>query len=114
MSKRPRKSKTTESHTLSSDSLLPIPTLEQLNIQSTFAQALLNYKTNLAEYTKQSQKDLNHLNLFVQEHLSSYALIGFTMNGDRVTMINTPTPRDEGAIIDLMRSIFIELVNNRP
>jgi hypothetical protein len=102
-----------ETSSIEDDNLNPISKFEKATIDNIVAQALLKHKNELEEYKKVTRKEMNHLNLFAQEYLSSYAIIGFTMNSEKVCIINMPTPKDEGALVDLLRSTFIEIANNR-
>jgi len=95
------------------NNLDPISTFEKVNISNIIADCLKEYKQELDEHKKVTYKEMNHLNLFAQEYLSSYAIIGFTLNDEKVCIINMPTPKDEGALVDLLRSTFIDIANNR-
>ncbi len=93
---------------------LPLSKIEKINIEQVFAQALDRYKNELIDRKKDSCKELNHLSSIVEEYLSCFALIGFSLEGDKVCIFNANNARDEGALVDHLRSTFIEIASNRP
>jgi hypothetical protein len=96
------------------EELLPISKIEAINIENVFKQALTSYKEETFAKKKESYKELTHLGKIVEEYLGCFALIGFTMKGEKVCMINATNDRDEGALVDLLRTTFMDIANNRP
>jgi len=93
--------------------LMPLSKVEQINIEQVFAQALEGFKHELLTHKKQTYKDFNHLALLTQEYLSCFSLVGFSMTGEKICIFNASSEKDESALVDLMRSTLIEIVNNR-
>jgi hypothetical protein len=111
-SRRGRRKKQT--HPLAEDELLPISKAESININQVFAQALKQYKDELLQRKSVHNKDLGQLNSIVEEYLSCFAIVGFSLQGDKVCIFNANTAKDEGALVDHLRSTFIDIANNRP
>ena len=107
------KKKSTKKLSLSAEEIV-MPKAEQINVDHLFAQALLRHKNeNLAD-KKLKIKEMSHLALITEEYLSSFALIGYSLQDEQVVMFNMPTPKDEAALVDLLRSTFLDLASNRP
>jgi hypothetical protein len=96
------------------EDLDPLSKAERINIEQVFAQALSKYKDELLSKTKQHNKDLSHLSNIVEEYLSCFALIGYSIEGDKVCVFNAHNAKDEAALVDHLRSTFIDIANNRP
>lgn len=115
--KRSKKTPTTLSSQLSSEQEeeIPLSLPEQLNIDQVVKQALVRYKgEEIIKDKKEKLKELTHLNSVVEEYLSCFTLIGFTLQGEKVCLFNASNSKDEGALVDLLRSTFLEIANNRP
>jgi hypothetical protein len=91
----------------------PLSKAEQININQLISQALIRYKHEQFYDKKQKFKEIGHLAGICEEYLSSFALIGYTLEGEKVVVFNHPTPKDEAALVDLLRLTFIELANNQ-
>ena len=87
---------------------------EKINIEHLFAQALARHNKDLIADKKSKLKELNHLALIAEEYLSCFALIGYSLQNEQVVIFNTPSPKDEAALVDLLRATFIDIANNRP
>jgi len=95
------------------EELLPIPKSEQINIENLFAQALQKYKEEIIKAKKRGEKEFGHLNSIIEEYLSCFVLVGFTLQGEKICIFNANNQRDEGALVDHLRSTFNEIANNR-
>jgi hypothetical protein len=88
---------------------------EQLSVNYVLNQALARYKNDATMSDKQQKlKEISHLGNIVDEYLSCFTIIGYTMQGEKVCIFNAKTSKDEAALVDLLRSTFLEIVNNRP
>jgi hypothetical protein len=87
---------------------------EQIDIDHLFAQALSRYKKEEILLKKEKVKEMSHLALIAEEYLSTFALIGYSLQNEKVVIFNMPSPKDEAALVDLLRSTFIDIANNRP
>lgn len=109
---RPKK-KTTDKESLSA-SEAKLPKAEQINIDRLFAQALLRYRDEIIVDKKLKLKEISHLSLIAEEYLSCFALIGYSLQNEQVVVFNMPTPKDEAALVDLLRSTFLDVAGDRP
>jgi predicted sulfurtransferase len=94
--------------------LKPQLSAEKMDAEELFAKALVRHKKELIQDKKDQIKEMSHLALIAQEYLSSFALIGYSLQDERVVMFNMPSPKDEAALVDLLRATFIDIANNRP
>jgi hypothetical protein len=108
----PKKTKTTKASLSGANE--NIPKAEKANIESLFSKALTRHKNEILADQKDKYKELSHLALIVEEYLSCFALIGYSLQDEEVVIFNTPTSKDEAALVDLLRSTFIDIANNRP
>lgn len=98
----------------SSDNVFEIPKAEQINIDRLFAQALTRHKADLFLDKKTKIKEVSHLASIAEEYLSCFALIGYSLQDEQVVIFNMPSPKDEAALVDLLRATFIDIASNRP
>lgn len=90
------------------------PKAEKINIDQLFAQALLRHKTDVFLDKKTKLKEISHLASIAEEYLSCFALIGYSLQNEKVVIFNMPTSKDEAALVDLLRATFIDIASNRP
>ena len=108
--KRPRKKpvkKRVESH--SEDSLG-----EDTEFKRKIQKAL---QANLADFAKKknlSQKQVSVINSFIEEHLSCFILLGYTANGDPVSIVNAPTQKDSDSLGTLIQKFLAKYVDPPP
>lgn len=93
---------------------IPISKIEQNKIDQLFAQALLRYKNETLIEKKLKIQEISHLSAIAEEYLSCFALIGYSVQNEQVVVLSMPTQKDEAALIDLLRSTFLDITNNRP
>lgn len=58
-------------------------------------------EANLADYAKKknlSQKQVSTISSFVQEHLSCFIILGYTVGGEPVTIVNATTQKDSDSL----------------
>lgn len=87
---------------------------KKIDAEQLFAQALLRHKKEIFQDRKEQLKEMSNLALIAQEYLSTFALIGYSLQNERVVLFNIPSPKDEAALVDLLRATFIDIANNRP
>lgn len=90
------------------------PLKEDLLTKELIEQALSRHKRDDLLDRKRNFKEVGHLALIAEEYLSSFALIGYSLQNEKVVVINMPTPKDEAALVDLLRATFVDLASNRP
>lgn len=91
-----------------------VPKIEKNNIDQLIAQTFLRYKSEKNVDQALKYKEMSHLALMCEEYLSTFALIGYSLESEKIVMFNMPTPKDEAALVDLLRATFMDVVNNRP
>jgi hypothetical protein len=114
--KRSNKKQRTASESVSEDLNLPkedLSKMDQALVDQLIAQALTRFKTEDAE-KKVKVKELTQLSIVAEEFLSSFAIIGYSLEGEKSIILNMPTAKDEAAIVDLLRATYIDMANNRP
>lgn len=102
--------RTTPTLALSTTATIP----EKIDAEELFKQAIQRHKKQISSDKKNQFKELSQLALIAQEYLSTFAIVGYSLQDERVVIFNMPTPKDEAALVDLLRATFIEVVNNRP
>lgn len=108
------KKRTTKKQSLSAAEDTTLAKAEKINIDQLFAQALLRYKNDAIVDKKIKIKEMSHLSLIAEEYLSCFALIGYSLQDEKVVVFNMPTAKDEAALVDLLRSTFMDIAGNRP
>jgi hypothetical protein len=108
----PKKKATKKTAQTPSD--LDISRAEKINIDQLFEHAVLRHKKDDLIDKKVKYKEISHLSSMAEEYLSSFALIGFSLQDEEVVVFNVPTRKDEAALADLLRSTFIDMASNRP
>ncbi len=106
--------KTKKKQNLAAESIKPASKTEKIEINQLFAQALARHKNEVLQDKKQKHKEIDHLTLMTEEYLSCFSIVGYTLQGEQVCVFNANTPKDEAALVDLMRATFLEIANNRP
>ena len=109
--KQAKKKTTTQSSSLSSTKASA--NLEQINIEQLLTKAVQRYSNETLTDWKDKQKELTHLASIIEEYLSSYILIGYTLQNEQAVFFDAPTPKDEAALVDLLRATFFDIANNR-
>lgn len=72
---------------------------------------------NLIEMAKRknlSQKQVSIINSFIEEHLSCFVLLGYTVNGNPVSVVNAPTQKDSDSLGTLLQKFFMKYVDAPP
>lgn len=73
-------------------------------------------QSNLDEYAKKrslSQKQISTINSFVEEHLGCFILLGYTVDGDPVSIVNAPTPKDSDSLGTLIQKFLLKYSDPR-
>lgn len=82
-------------------------------VNQIIAQALLRYKADQAQDKQIKFEEISHLALIAEEYLSSFVLLGYSLQNEKVVVFNLPTAKDESAMIDLLRTTFLNMVGNQ-
>ena len=73
---------------------------------------------NLDEFIKEknlNQKQISAINSYIEEHLSCFVLLGYTVDGSPVSLVNAPSQKDSdslGTLIQKFLSKYIEPPSN--
>lgn len=107
------KKKSTNNESLSAEEFL-LPKAEKINVDHLIAQSLLRHKNDIIADKKIKHKEIRHLSTMAEEYLSCFMLVGYSIQGEQVVVMSMPTPKDEAALVDLLRSTLFDILNNRP
>lgn len=113
----PKKKKTTSAKNLSGKTEtedFPLSEAEKANMTHLLEQALMRYKVPDMPEKKIKFKEIEHLSSMAEEYLSCFMLLGYSLQNEKVFIFNASSPKDEGALADLLRSTFLDISNNRP
>lgn len=58
-----------------------------------------------------SQKQVSVINSFIEEHLSCFILLGYTANGDPVSVVNAPTQKDSDSLGTLIQKFLAKYID---
>ena len=66
----------------------------------------------LQDYNKKCDlmKEATFVKNMLSEHLDGFLVVGYTLDGQRVTIKHTKTDREEDALIEQLRLIFLKLM----
>jgi hypothetical protein len=53
-------------------------------------------------------RDLTILKGIIEEYLSSFLLLGYTMDGERVILQGYESPKDKDAVMEFLKNVFIQ------
>ena len=73
-------------------------------------------EANLEEYIKNrnlNQKQISTINSFIEEHLSCFVLLGYTVSGEPISLVNAPTQKDSDSLGTLLQK-FLGKYNEPP
>ena len=74
-------------------------------------------EANLSEYASKknlSQKQICVINSFIEEHLSCFVLLGYSVKGEPVSLINAPTQQDSDALGTLLQKFLVKYIDPPP
>jgi hypothetical protein len=88
--------------------------IDQALVDQLLTQVASRYRNELLADKKLKLKEISHISSMAEEYFTCYALIGYSIQNEQVVVLNMPTPKDEAALVDLLRSTFIDIASNRP
>lgn len=109
---RPKKKITSDTNTnsLSSSDDPFVFDLDKVAINQLLSQVFLRYKNDVSVDKKIKHKEIAQLSAMAEEYLSSFVLLGFSLQNEKVVVFNAPTAKDEAAITDLLRNTLIDIM----
>lgn len=93
---------------------IKLTNLDLLNIDQLYKQIENRYKDSILLDRRVKYKEMNHLASIAEEYLSCSLIIGYSMEGEKVCILNAQNSKDEAAVADLLRSTFLDMTSNRP
>ena len=57
-------------------------------------------------------KDLEHLDHIAEEFLKTYIILGYDLNGEKVSIMHATNPHDKDALIEHLRTTLLGFINN--
>ena len=112
--KKKVKRQTTTSSFSTNDSSESIPKFEQIKLDHLLNEALQRFKEIDSSEKKAKVSEIKHLAGIIEEYLSGFILLGYSMDGEKVCIFSAENSKDEGAVVDLLRSTFFDITSNRP
>lgn len=112
--RKKRQPKRTSSKQNNDDSESSLSKLEQIGIDQLISQSLSRHKDEALTDKRIKIKELSHLSAVAEEYLNCFILVGYSVQNEKVILQNMATPKDEAALVDLMRSTYIDIASNRP
>jgi hypothetical protein len=96
----------------SKPTLLPLDTNSEdpHQLEQVIARAFKQFYTN--SVSKQNKiKDLKHLDVIVAEYLQCFMILGYDLSGEKICISHASTPAARDALIEHMRSTFLNVMN---
>lgn len=84
-----------------------------LQIEDLIKQAFLRFY-NTTYTNKAKEKDLDHLNLIMEEYLKCYMVLGYDLNGEKICIMTAHNAADRDALIEHLRSTLVGILNQEP
>ena len=112
--KRPRKKTTKKVSKKSVDKKQEETPPEDSEFKNKIQKAI---QSNLADYARKkhlSQQQVQTINSFIEEHLSCFILLGYTVNGEPVSVVNAPTQKDSDSLGTLIQKFLAKYIDPPP
>jgi hypothetical protein len=87
-----------------------VPIEKNLHVEDVIKQAFLRFYDN-ASIRGSKVKDLEHLDVITQEYLNSYMILGYDINGEKVSIMHAETPHDRDALVEHLRTTLLSFLN---
>lgn len=79
-------------------------------VEDLIKQAFLQFY-NTSHTSKVKAKDLDHLNLIMEEYLKCYMVLGYDLNGEKICIMNAHTSSEKDALVEHLRSTLVGILN---
>jgi len=83
---------------------------KNLHVEDVIKQAFLRFYDN-ASIRGAKVKDLEHLDVITQEYLNSYMILGYDINGEKVSIMHAESPHDRDALVEHLRTTLLNFLN---
>jgi hypothetical protein len=87
-----------------------IPVEKNLHVEDVIKQAFLRFYDN-ASIRGSKVKDLEHLDTITQEYLNSYMILGYDINGEKVSIMHAENSHDRDALVEHLRTTLLNFLN---
>ena len=87
-----------------------VPIEKNLHVEDVIKQAFLRFYDN-ASVRSSKVKDLEHIDLITQEYLNSFMILGYDINGEKVSIMHAENPHDRDALIEHLRTTLLNFLN---
>jgi hypothetical protein len=87
-----------------------VPIERNLHVEDVIKQAFLRFYDN-ASIRSSKVKDLEHLDIITQEYLNSFMILGYDINGEKVSIMHAENPHDKDALIEHLRTTLLNFLN---
>ena len=57
----------------------------------------------MAKKKKMNYKQMEVINSFIEEHLGCFVLLGYTIDGEPVSLVNAQTPKDSDSLSNMLQ-----------
>jgi len=82
-----------------------------LIIEELIKQAFLRFSDNVS--IKQSKvKDLEQLDCIAEEYLKTYMILGYDLNGEKVSIMHAKNPHDRDALVEHLRTTLLDIIRD--
>ena len=108
---RKKSSKKSTSTKLSATNIDPdtLPIEKNLHVEDVIKQAFLRFYDN-ASVKSSKLKDLEHLDHIAEEYLATYMILGYDINGEKVSIMHAENPHDRDALIEHLRTTLLNFL----
>jgi hypothetical protein len=86
-----------------------VPVEKNLHVEDVIKQAFLRFYDN-ASIKGSKVKDLEHLDHIAEEYLNSYMILGYDINGEKISIMHAETPHDRDALVEHLRTTLLNFL----
>lgn len=70
--------------------------------------------TDIARRKNLSRKQVSVINSFIEEHLGCFILLGYSANGEPVSIVNAPTQKDSDSLGTMIQKFLVKYIDPPP
>ena len=84
------------------------------SLKSQIHDALMGHLSDYAKKKNLSRKQVQTLNAYLEEHLSCFVLLGYTHDGNTLSVVNAHTQKNSDALGTLLQKFIVRNVDPPP
>lgn len=84
------------------------------NLKAQIHDALMGHLSDYAKKKNLSRKQVQTLNAYLEEHLSCFVLLGYTHDGNTLSVVNAHTQKNSDALGTLLQKFIVRNVEPPP